>query len=108
MEKMNRIQKNQEFFRSNFFLIKNRKGWIRVIEAFVAVLLISGVALIVLDKESSQGTTSNLAQDTELAILRSVQLDDNLRDEISPRLFSMKHQKLTRIFTRFSNCKKSQ
>ena len=64
-------------------IIKNKKGWIKIVEAFIAILLVAGVLLIVV----SQGyigkkDISSQVYDAEILILREIQLDDVLRNEI--------------------------
>ena len=62
---------------------KNRKGWIRIVEAFVAILLIAGVFLIVVNKgQIEKVDASPKIHDVEVGILREIQLDNNLRNEI--------------------------
>ena len=63
-------------------IYKDKKGWIRIVEAFVAILLITGVVLIVLDKEYIRKDTSKEIYDVENAILKEIQLDDSLRQDI--------------------------
>lgn len=63
--------------------MKNKRGWIRIIEVFVAILIILGVLLIVLDKEEieKKDVTSKIYL-TETAILREIQLNNTLREDI--------------------------
>jgi hypothetical protein len=64
-------------------IIKNRRGWIEIVEAFVAVLLIAGVLLIILNRDSSPKTDlSNSIYETELSILREIQTNTTLRTRI--------------------------
>jgi len=88
---MNKIIKNKSKKTGNFFvgkgqaisLARNRRGWIEIIEAFVAVLLVAGVILIVLNKGYFQKTDiSNRVYETELSILREIQTNDTLRSKI--------------------------
>ncbi len=61
----------------------NKKGWIEIVEAFVAVLLIAGVVLIILNKGYlEKGDISEEVYKIELSILREVQTNDTLRTEI--------------------------
>lgn len=65
------------------FFKKNKKGWIKIVEAFVAILLVAGVFLIVLNKgQVGKIDTSSDIQDTEVGILREIQLDEELRSQI--------------------------
>lgn len=64
-------------------IIKDKHGWIEIVEAFVAVLLVAGVLLIVLNKGYLQKTDiSNRVYEAELSILREVQTNDSLRTKI--------------------------
>lgn len=65
------------------FFPKSRKGWIRIVEAFVAILLMTGVVIIVLNKgEFQRENISSTVHNVELSILREIQLSDLLREEI--------------------------
>lgn len=63
-------------------IYNDKKGWIRIVEAFVAILLITGVVLIVLDKEYIRKDTSKEIYEIENSILKEIQLDDSLRQDI--------------------------
>lgn len=61
----------------------NKKGWIKIVEAFIAILLIAGVLLIVINKGySGKEDISMKVYTSELQILREIQQDSDLRDEI--------------------------
>lgn len=61
----------------------NKKAWIRIVEAFVAILLVLGVSLVMLGEGYvGKKDISKKVYDAELSILREIQLDDNLRNEI--------------------------
>jgi len=63
--------------------MKNKRGWIRIVEAFVAVLLITGVLLVVMNKGYIGRTDiSEKVYDAELSILREIELDDGLREKV--------------------------
>lgn len=62
---------------------KNREGWIRIVEAFVAVLLIAGFILVILDKGYlEKKDASEKIYEIENSILREIQLNDTLRNDI--------------------------
>ncbi len=64
-------------------IYKNKRGWIRIVEAFVAILLIAGVLLIVIDKGYiGNKDISKKVYDTQLSILKEIQLDNELRTQI--------------------------
>ncbi len=61
----------------------SRKGWIRIIEAVVALLIIMGVVLILIDQRYiGQSDISNSIYKIETSILREVQLNSILRGEV--------------------------
>jgi len=60
----------------------NKKGWIRIAEAFIAVLLVVGAAIIVVGGGIQREGISEKVYDIEIAILREIQLNDTLRSEI--------------------------
>jgi len=63
--------------------MKNKRGWIRIVEAFVAVLLIAGTLLIVINKEYiGKNDISKEVYEIETSILKEIELDDNLRGQI--------------------------
>ena len=59
-----------------------KRGWVRIVEAFVAILLIAGVLLIVINKGALSGDNSEEIYKKEIAVLRGIQTDDVLRNEI--------------------------
>jgi hypothetical protein len=61
----------------------NKRGWIRIIEAFIAVLLISVFVLIAIDgKKSIQEDFSSEIYTNQISILKEIQLNSSLRNEI--------------------------
>jgi hypothetical protein len=64
-------------------IMKNRGGWIEIVEAFVAVLLIAGVVLVILNRGYLPKTdVSDSVYETELSILREIQTNSSFRIEI--------------------------
>ena len=63
--------------------MKNKRGWIRIVEAFVAILLITGVILMVVNRGDIQKSEDNSKiHEIEISILREIELNDNLRQII--------------------------
>lgn len=61
----------------------NNRGWVRIVEAFFSLLLIAGVFLIVLNKGSFGGDdASSRIYDLQLSVLREIELNDDLREDI--------------------------
>ena len=72
-----------EIFQKRFFYMRNRKGWMRIVEVFVALLLITSVALIIVNREYKEKVDlSSEIYKIENSILRKIQLDDFMRDQI--------------------------
>jgi|TARA_B100000315_G_scaffold251947_1_gene287701 hypothetical protein len=64
-------------------MIKNKSGFIRIIEAFSMILLISGILLIVLSKgDILDSNESEKIYEKEQFILREIQLNNSLRGDI--------------------------
>jgi hypothetical protein len=61
---------------------KNNKGWIRIAEAFIAVLIVIGAAIIVVGGGIQIEGISEKVYDIEISILREIQLNNTLRSEI--------------------------
>lgn len=72
-----------------FFLIpqKNKKGWIKIVEAFIAIMLITVVILLILENRTISGlgenqNPENQITQTQISILRNIQMNNSLRNEI--------------------------
>lgn len=65
-------------------IIKSKKGWIRLVEVFIAILLMTGVLLIVANRNNPTEENAIYLEmsQKELAILRNIELNDSLRTEI--------------------------
>lgn len=63
-------------------MINNKKGWVRVAEAFLAVLLIAGVVIVVSGNGDQRDEFFEMAYDAQISILREIQLDNSLRSDI--------------------------
>lgn len=60
----------------------NKKGWIRIAEAFTAILLVIGAAIIVVGGGVQREDISEKVYDIEIPVLREIQLNNTLRSEI--------------------------
>lgn len=69
----------------NFELFpRNRSGWIEVVEAVFSILLIAGVVLIIINKNSFESSdVSDKIYNIEVSILREVQTNDTIRGDIA-------------------------
>jgi len=61
----------------------NKKAWVRIVEAFLAIMLIVGVLLIILSRDyAKDADSSERAYKEELSVLREIQLDRSFRQSI--------------------------
>ena len=64
-------------------MVRGKKGWIRIVEAFVAVLIVAGALLIVLDQQSvNKSDFSQEVYEQQIKVLREIEIDDSSRDAI--------------------------
>lgn len=67
----------------NYIVKYNKKGWIRLVEVFIAILLLTGVLLIISNRSSSDKNNLQVEiSKKEIAILRDIELNNALRTEI--------------------------
>src|SRR3989344_676445 len=79
MQKINFLEK----FNQNPTKIKNKRGWIRIVEAFVAVLIITGLVLVIIGSSyTKEKDPSNEIYQIEEGILRDIQGNYSLRTGI--------------------------
>jgi len=62
-------------------IIKGKRGWLRIVEAFIAVLLLAGFLLFLYVKSDS-GSSSEEIYKIEREILEAIERNDNLRSEV--------------------------
>ena len=61
----------------------NKRGWLKVIESFIAILLVMAIVLVVINNKNINGDSASLAfYNTEKSILKEIQLNGTLRGEI--------------------------
>jgi hypothetical protein len=64
-------------------LIKSKKGWIKLVEVFIAILLLGGVLLVLSSQNSSDKNDFQVQMsEKEIAILRDIELNNAMRTEI--------------------------
>jgi hypothetical protein len=63
-------------------MYKNKKAWLRILEAFVAVALVLITLLILLGRQNSSNEIENEIGLLQINILSSISKDDSLRQEI--------------------------
>ncbi len=61
----------------------NKRGWIKIVEAFIAILLIIGVVLIVISKEPLVNLDLHSEiYDSQLIVLRDIQMSSAFRQSV--------------------------
>ena len=64
-------------------MLGRKKGWIRIVEAFTAILLVTGILLIIFNKDvNEEELPSKRIFEQEQGILRYIELNNSLREEI--------------------------
>jgi hypothetical protein len=63
-------------------MVNNKRGWIRILEATVAVLIISSVLIIVYSGQPKRADISNEVSDLQKKILRDISSNSNLRSDV--------------------------
>ena len=63
-------------------MIKGKAGWIRMIEAFVAILIIGGVILVIINSQNESKDVSIYVYEDEMMMLQAVQLNESLRTSV--------------------------
>ena len=62
--------------------MENKRGWIEIVEAFVAILLVVGVVLVVVNNQTSNTDISDQVYKVQVSILREIELNDTMRADI--------------------------
>lgn len=63
-------------------VINNKKGWVRITEAFIAVLVIVGVMILVVGVNDRGDISNTNTYEFQTNLLHEIQLDSSLRNEI--------------------------
>ncbi|GIU68663.1 MAG: hypothetical protein KatS3mg001_513 [Candidatus Pacearchaeota archaeon] len=61
---------------------KSKKAWIKIVEAFISVILFSAVVLLILSEKSKPETLNEKIHNDQIFLLRYIELNDTLRNEI--------------------------
>ncbi|MBN2880424.1 hypothetical protein JXM83_00055 [Candidatus Woesearchaeota archaeon] len=63
-------------------LKKNKKGWIKIIEAFIALSLFTGMILLIVQNEPFKTYGRDHIENREIEILNAIQVNDTLRTDV--------------------------
>ena len=61
---------------------KNKKGWIKVMEAFIAIAILLAVLLLIVQNEKFEAKEISKINKMQDSFLKKVQINDSLRNEI--------------------------
>ena len=61
--------------------MKNKRGWLRVMEATIAILLVSGVMLVMYSSQVSENDLTDEMYVIQRSVLEDISLRDDLRTE---------------------------
>lgn len=61
---------------------KNRRAWLRIVEAFLAIVIISGALLYILSEQPIQGDISEEVYQSQREILNLISKNEGLRADI--------------------------
>jgi hypothetical protein len=62
--------------------MKNKKAWLRIIEAFLAILIVTAGVLFVLSKQEYKTDLYSKVHDKQREVLEIISKDDSLRNKI--------------------------
>ena len=61
----------------------NKRGWLKVVESFIAIMLVMAIVLVVISNTDTRKDDASLEfYNTEKSILKEIQLNSTLRSEI--------------------------
>jgi len=60
----------------------NKRGWIKIVEAFISILIVISVVLIVNNNQTKNEDLSSKIYPIQILVLREIELDNNLREKI--------------------------
>lgn len=63
-------------------IIENKKGWIKVLEAFMAIVMLLGFVLLMLGQMNSNTNKTSLTEKNNIKILRGVETNLTLRNAV--------------------------
>jgi len=63
-------------------MVKNKRAWIKIVEAFMAIALILGFLILLLNLKWSQSEDYSLLEKNNLEILRGIQGNSSLRANV--------------------------
>jgi hypothetical protein len=65
---------------------KNKKAWLKIIEAVFAIMIISAVALTILSNRNESNETANIVHEKQSQILNIIIKNDSMRNIITTKI----------------------
>jgi len=62
--------------------MKNKKGWIKIVEAFMAIALLLGFLMVMLVQINKNNQNNSLIEENNLKILRGIETNQTLRNAV--------------------------
>jgi hypothetical protein len=63
-------------------IMKNKRAWIKIMEAVLGIIIISGVVLVIYSQNAERQDLSEYIYGVQVKILKNIALDDKLRNDI--------------------------
>lgn len=63
-------------------MVKNKRGWVRIIEVFISITLVAMIVLILVDENIPRDDLSDKVSSMEISILKEIRINESLRGEI--------------------------
>jgi membrane protein YdbS with pleckstrin-like domain len=63
-------------------MVKNKKGWIKVVEAVIAIVALIGILTIIIQAQRLNVQRTTIYEEKSLEILKGVQMNESLRNEV--------------------------
>jgi len=61
-------------------MVKGKRAWLRILEAVIAILLISGLLLVVYSRQTTKADTSQAAYELQSSVLNYISENEILRE----------------------------
>ncbi|MDA3836552.1 MAG: hypothetical protein PF542_02930 [Nanoarchaeota archaeon] len=74
-------KRNMNMERKNI-MRKNKKGWIKLIEAFIATMFLLGVIAVIVQSDKFRNDDYSVVEERATKIIRGIEIDDALRAEV--------------------------
>lgn len=63
-------------------MVKNKKGWIKIAEAFLAILLLTSILLVMMRSSEVEDEKSKIINKNQVDFLLSLQINNTFREDI--------------------------